>query len=117
MNSVPHKLSWIQESENRKVRSQHVLSDVSRLSTLDVDQTHPGIFSKFISCLTWFPRLSNVLLVSSRGGDISLVKLRSKTCHSLCTGRGRGAAITEIKCDWQSNKEACPLIGRDCTQR
>ncbi|XP_054160146.1 DNA damage-binding protein 2-like [Oppia nitens] len=75
-----------------------ILTGSSFLANMSVTHTYEHIFNKMVSALEWHPDY-NLVLIGSRGGDISLVDLKNRTVKLCHRGGGRGQQITDIKCD------------------
>ncbi len=101
--SIVKRMSEIRDGTiRRELRHKLILSSVLNESSFFVNMvsTHnfQHLVNKMLSSLEWHPN-KNLVLIGSRGGDVSAVDLSSDSVTVCGRGEGRGAQITDIKFD------------------
>ncbi|CAG2177052.1 unnamed protein product, partial [Oppiella nova] len=70
----------------------------SFLSNMVSTHTYDHIFNKMLSSVEWHPN-GNLVVIGSRGGDVSCVDHNTRSVRLCSRGGGRGQQITDIKFD------------------
>jgi hypothetical protein len=75
-----------------------ILIGSSFLSNMVSTHTYDHIFNKMLSSVEWHPN-GNLVVIGSRGGDVSCVDHNTRSVRLCSRGGGRGQQITDIKFD------------------